>query len=211
VISSALIIQQASATGVIYVRWGRTSCNSKTSQLIYKGYVGANWYGSTGGGANHLCLPTNPDRGSGVVAGRQESASFVGGVKYGFNGGYSNNHPFSYANNNGADLTEQFAPCAVCFNKKATTQYMIPAKQSCPSSDMTFEYSGYLAGALHQATHYRTEYICLDGAPEARSPGLDASGPNHDGGFFFPVQGITDSLPAPYVNYEELTCAVCTI
>ena len=48
--------------GVVYTRWGKTSCPNVTgTELVYAGRAGGTWYGHTGGGANHLCMPNDPD------------------------------------------------------------------------------------------------------------------------------------------------------
>ena len=49
------------AGGVVYTRWGRTSCPSNTgAQLLYEGIAGGSYYNTYGGGANYVCLPKVP-------------------------------------------------------------------------------------------------------------------------------------------------------
>ena len=48
------------AGSVVYTRWGRTSC-PPTASLVYSGRAAGSWYGNTGGGANYLCMPNDPD------------------------------------------------------------------------------------------------------------------------------------------------------
>ena len=48
--------------GVVYMRWGKSSCPNITgTELVYAGRAGGSWYGHTGGGANYLCMPNDPD------------------------------------------------------------------------------------------------------------------------------------------------------
>jgi len=201
---SVVIIQQISA-GVIYTRWGRKTCGNG-SQLLFSGYVGGAHYTFSGSGANYLCLHNDPQWGSGNVPGNQIITGLLYGVEYEINTGYGPDKPFSVANNGGNALQNYDAVCAVCYNPKSTTQYMVAGRQICPSSDMRLEYSGYLMSAYY--LHYRSEFVCVDKAPESR-PGGEA---NNDGGLFYPVQGSCGSLPCPpYVERNEITCALCTI
>ena len=51
-----------SIAGTVYTRWGRTTCpNTPGTELVYAGRVGGSHPSASGGGANHLCLPENPD------------------------------------------------------------------------------------------------------------------------------------------------------
>jgi len=198
-------IQQVS--GIIYVRWGRNTCpNSAT--VLHTGYVGKGHYQHTGSGANYLCLHNKPVWGSGTLAGDQDLAAFIYGVEYqlGQGGGYKKDYPFNYDNIGGRDLHDNDAVCAVCYNGGANDVYMVAGRPDCPSADMTLEYTGYLVSERY--THYRGEFVCLDTSPEAR-PGGEA---DLNGGLFYPVQAGCGSLPCPpYVEGNELTCAVCTI
>ena len=114
---------------------GKTSCTNVTgTELVYAGRVGGSWFGHTGGGANYLCMPNDPDylRYQPGVNG----ASPVYGAEYELWGG----GPFR------ADSEAVFqhnAPCAVCYASTKVAVTMIPAKTRCPSI-WTLEYSGYL-------------------------------------------------------------------
>ena len=49
--------------GVVYTRWGRTTCPSTPgTQLLYAGRVAGSYFTERGGGANyiHTCLPEQP-------------------------------------------------------------------------------------------------------------------------------------------------------
>ena len=48
--------------GSNYVRWGRTVCPGGTgAEIVYSGRAAGPSITNTGGGANMLCLPDNPD------------------------------------------------------------------------------------------------------------------------------------------------------
>ena len=67
--------------GAVYVRWGRTVCPSdQGTELVYSGRAGGSHFTHQGGGANHLCLPDDPDHlqfTSGV-----QGNSYIYGVEY---------------------------------------------------------------------------------------------------------------------------------
>ena len=51
-----------SVAGATYVRWERTSCPTQLgTTLLYSGRAAGAWYNDNGGGANLLCLPSNPE------------------------------------------------------------------------------------------------------------------------------------------------------
>ena len=48
--------------GVTYTRWGKSSCPQiQGTELIYSGITGGTHYTHAGGGANHLCMPHDPE------------------------------------------------------------------------------------------------------------------------------------------------------
>ena len=48
--------------GVVYTRWGKTSCpNVSGTELVYAGRAGGTYYSHRGGAANYLCMPGDPD------------------------------------------------------------------------------------------------------------------------------------------------------
>ena len=137
----------------------------------------------------------------------QESSRMVPqiyGTEYEFNAGYVSS-PFSTGNNGGRSLQNHDAPCVVCLVPERSTVLMMPARRSC-NAGWRLEYTGYLA-SQHRDFH-RTEYLCLDEAPEVVQGGQD----NRDGALFYPVEAACGSLPCPrYINGYELACVVCTI
>ena len=52
----------ATGGGTVYTRWGRTSCPmNQGTDLVYSGRAGGTQYDHSGGGANLLCLPDDPE------------------------------------------------------------------------------------------------------------------------------------------------------
>jgi len=195
-----------SNAGALYTRWGRTTC-AEDSRVIYSGFMAGNHYQNTGGGANYLCVQNSPEKGSGNVAGFQAASGNLYPVQYWFDDGYlADSRPFSLDNNGGKVLYTAGAVCVLCYNEGASSQVMIPGKQSCPDSAMNLEYSGYLASDY--SGHMRTEFICMDGAPEPRQAGQADSAQS----IIYAVQGACPAGQAcQFVDGDEVTCAVCTI
>jgi hypothetical protein len=194
--------------GVTYYRWGRTTCGNG-SEVVYKGYMAGAHYSIdfVGSGANYLCVPENPQPGPGNVAGIQQASGRLYGVEYQLNDPYGPNQPFSFENNGGQSLQYQDAVCALCHRPKRSSNAMMPGRQDClaGNSDWILEYKGYLMSAHHSGI--RTEYVCVDEAPEAR-PGGEAINFQST---FDPVQAVCGTLPCPpYIQGDEVTCAVCS-
>ncbi|XP_019639248.1 PREDICTED: uncharacterized protein LOC109481186 [Branchiostoma belcheri] len=179
----------------VYIRWGRTTCpNDTDTSLIYDGIAGGTLYTHSGGGANYVCLPKDPEWG--VFTDGNQRTAYMQGAEYELNNGIN---PFP-----GASLHDHDVPCAVCHVASRGSKLMIPARLSCPSG-WTREYRGYLMTSYYN--QYRTEFVCMDGEPEARPGGHI----NHNGALFYPVEANCGSLPCPnYVQGRELTCVVCT-
>ena len=174
--------------GVIYTRWGKSTCPTTAgTQLVYAGRVGGTFAGHNGGGANYLCMPPDP-----------QYSTYAPGVR-----GHSSMYGVEYENPIGG-TTDNDATCAVCYVSTRETQLMLPAKTSCPTS-WTREYHGYLMS--EHDIHKRTSFVCVDGAFEA-VPGSQGHGSS---GHFYHVEAACGTMPCPpYVDYKELTCAVCT-
>ena len=177
--------------GTNYIRWGRTTCPSSAT-LVYHGLAAGSWWASTGGGANYLCLPHNPQYLS-YSPGHQDHRSLHGAEYELWNGSpYPNIHHHN-------------VPCAVCTASRSQ-KLMIPARVSCPSG-WTREYYGYLMASAANTGHYRTMYECMDRYPES-APG---SYLNRDGAVFYHVEASCNGVPCPpYDKEKELTCVVCT-
>ncbi|XP_053378726.1 uncharacterized protein LOC123526588 [Mercenaria mercenaria] len=181
--------------GSSYVRWGRTQCGANAS-MIYKGYTGGKWYGDTGGPANYVCMPEDPQWAK-YLDGFQDIGNRMYGTEYEDN--YESTfNPFSVHRAN------EDAPCVVCKSQRAIT-VMIPARTSCYTG-WHLEYTGYLM-TMSRHYHSSSEYICVDKDPEALVHGSQ----DENGNLLYLVEAACGSLPCgPYVNGRELACAVCS-
>ena len=180
-----------SGKGVVYTRWGRTSCPNDTgAELVYEGITGGSYYEHSGGGANYVCLPKDPQYKSIYVPFYR---SYVHGTEY------------ETVNDIFPGKHDHNAPCAVCYSSTKTVKLMIPARFTCPSS-WTREYKGYLM--THYYIHKKNAvYECVDENPES-IPGGSA---NNDGALFYFTVSTCNGLPCPpYVENKAITCVVCT-
>ena len=179
--------------GAVYVRWGRTSCPSdQGTELLYSGRAAGSKHNHLGGGANHLCMPDDPEHlqyGSGV-----QGYSYLYGVEYNLHSA----QPLRHVDNHNV-------PCAVCYTATRDTVVMIPANLHCPTH-WTVEYTGYLMTEYHG--HHRSTYECVDKDPES-VPELNAwSG---DSALFYHIEPNCAGLSCgPYDAEKELTCVMCS-
>ena len=180
--------------GTTYIRWGRTTCPTDNgTELLYSGRAGGTHHGHSGGAANYLCMPDDPDHlqyQSGV-----QGHSYVAGVEY----WYTSHPSLSSANNHNV-------PCAVCYVATRSVAVMIPAKTQCPTN-WTLEYIGYLMSE-YRGYDGRTMYECVDEDPES-IPGLNSV--TNLRAILHLVEPSCNGLSCPpYDDEKELTCAVCT-
>ena len=175
--------------GVVYIRWGRTTCPNTGAELLYEGIAGGSRWDQSGGGANYLCLPKVPQYLSTAVP---PVHSYLYGAEYRTKNSIFSKHSHS-------------VPCAVCYTSTKSTKIMIPAQTTCPKS-WTTEYVGYL-----MTDHYNHKrnavHECVDRNPES-IPGSEG-----DSGIalLYFVLGTCTGLPCPpYVNNRAITCVVCT-
>ena len=186
--------QGPSSGGVTYTRWGRTTCPTcQGTELVYTGRAGGSHWDHSGGAANYLCMPDDPNHlqyENGV-----QGWSSVTGVEY-----WYASHPSL------SSVNWDNVPCAVCYVATRSVSLMIPAKTQCPTL-WTLEYIGYLMTG--QFNHVgRTTYECVDKNPES-VPGLN--GHSSPTAFFLLVEPQCNGLSCPpYDAEKELTCAVCT-
>ena len=186
--------------GVTYIRWGNSSCPSVPgTELVYHGITAGSWHRDetgSGGGANYLCMPYNPQYGeyeSGV-----QGANPIYGTEY-----------QTYTGPVGSSTHEHNVPCAVCYVSTRETVLMLPARLECLGSSWTLEYNGYLMSAYASSNHYRTMFECVDRNPET----IPGSAANTDGAQFWHAEATCNGLPCSSSTYDpvkELTCAVCT-
>ena len=138
---------------VVYTRWGNTSCPStEGTSLVYSGITAGSWWSNTGGGANYLCMPEDPDYSTFITGVQADSRIY--GTEYQTQSGQTA-LPGVHQHN---------VPCAVCRTQQETV-LMIPGKTQCPDS-WREEYQGYLMSNCDASQHYRTMYECVDGNPE---------------------------------------------
>ena len=155
--------------------------------------MGGEIYKHRGGGVNYLCLPHSPKYNK-FKDGYQNS-----GRMYGSEYEVNTVNPFK------KNLHDHDAPCVVCYVSSRGSMLMMPARNDCPSG-WTEEYHGYLMTERHNHPH-SSDFICVDSYPEY----VPASHANKNGALLYPVEGRCGSLPClPYVEGQELTCAVCT-
>ena len=181
-----------SVGGVVYTRWGRTTCPNITgTQLVYAGRAAGSWHNHKGGAANHVCLPNDPSYLQ-YRSGYQNDRDYLHGSEYETSDG-----PLSAVHN-------QNIPCAVCYVSTRGTVLMIPGKTSCPSS-WTQEYNGYLM--TERYTHHRSMYECIDQNPESVPGGAG----DQPGALFYHVEATCSGIACPpYTVGRELTCVLCT-
>ena len=179
--------------GAIYTQWGKSFCPQiQGTELLYSGITGGTWYDHTGGGANYLCMPQDPEYSTTLTyRDGAQGYAYIYGAEYELPIQGTHNHNM---------------PCAVCYVPTRPTVVMIPAKASCPPT-WTREYHGYIMTA-HQ-NHQRTTFECVDAEQES----LPGSHPDTDGALFYHVEARTNEhgLPSPpYNGDKELNCVVCT-
>ncbi|XP_041477184.1 uncharacterized protein LOC121425233 isoform X2 [Lytechinus variegatus] len=168
------------------------SCNGQLSGIA----AGAH-YTHPGSGSNYLCLPPDPiydEHQSGGTRGLLYSAEYQTINAIGRLQGIHDHTP----------------KCAVCRAPSGrSTKLMIPARNKCPSDEWRLEYSGYLMS--DSFGHARTEFVCFDRDMEA----VPGTAGNEDGALFYMVTATcvagTGLRCGPYIDGQELTCAVCTI
>ena len=184
-----------SGSGVVYIRWGRTTCPDGAKRVYYGRGAGSH-YGTKGGTSDHLCLPETPQ-----YKNFYSSLSYLPelyGVEYDLDEGTSSllRHLFQ------ADM-----PCVLCSVSTRSKMIMIPARYECPS-DWNREYSGYLmSGAEHSGHVGSKSTICVDGESEA----VPRSETNTNPAIVYFMRAVCNGLPCPpYEANKLLTCAVCT-
>jgi hypothetical protein len=183
------------SAGVTYTRWGNGSCPSTPgTELVYSGIAGGTFYNIQGGGAEKLCMPTNPDYLSGTtgILARLSNSPVVDGAEYEFYSGPKTN------------VVNHNVPCAVCYASSKAAVIMIPAKSVCPPS-WTREYYGYLT--TEYKGHHRSSFNCIDVNPGVLPGGTGDT----NGALFYHVLSTCNGFQCPpYQANRALSCAVCT-
>ncbi|XP_035695695.1 short-chain collagen C4-like [Branchiostoma floridae] len=189
-------------TGPVYTTyniWGRRHCPT-SSEEIYSGVAGGEYYSHTGGASDFQCLPMDP-----IYARTAPNEQSTRGLMYPvqYMGSWPNNAAYTASVNHDV-------PCAVC-RARRSTHITVPARNVCPSG-WTLEYKGFLLAAYqHSSSYDRSQYICVDELFET----VPSTGSSVYAAQLFPAEGKCTSgggLPcSPYIEGYELTCAVCSI
>ena len=184
------------SSGVVYTRWGRTSCPSGT-QVVYTGIAAGARYTTKGGASNRFCLPSVPQ-----YKDFQSTQPFLGelySVEYHFDNGHSS----LLQNIRAADM-----PCAVCSTTTKSQLLTVPARYTCPIG-WHLEYSGYMMSEAEYTTHVNSkEAICVDESAEA----IPGTGAHLSLSLVYFMRATCNGIPCPpYDSVSLLTCAVCTM
>ena len=150
----------ASAGGVSFTRWGRTTCpDTNATQTLYQGTMAGSSFNEAGS-AEYLCLHQQPQF-LNTTPGVQTYRGYLHGTKYA-------------ARDSPPAFSEMFlddAPCAVCYITTRTAKITIPARTSCPPS-WTTEYYGYLMADRHSSNHKTRVPVCIDVNAESAEVGI---------------------------------------
>lgn len=192
-----------SDAGVSYVRWGRTVCPAGTHKL-YQGYMGGPAWNAKGDGSNYLCIHNDPLFVR-PKAGFQGYSGAIWGVEFDLFNVFDGT--FSTENIPGGAVIENDMVCVVCYVEGSFDKLVIPGRPDCGSTGYDLQYKGFLVTELNYADRQRSEFVCMDEAPEGRPGGTN----NDNQGIIYPVEVACGSLPCnPFVNGYEMPCAVCT-
>ena len=185
-------VKGAQIGGAVYVRWGRTVCPSgQETELVYAGTAGGSYYSHSGGAANIICMPRNPDHLR--YRSGQQGYSYVYEVRISGGGSQPLSSFYGY-----------YLPCAVCYTHARDTILKIPAKVNCPAN-WTREYYGYLLTEYYGHSG-RLMYECIDKDPERKASASSSSA------YLYHVEPVCNNglSCAPYDSSKELTCVVCS-
>ena len=186
----------AAQSGVVYTRWGRTTCPSgQETELVYSGRAGGGHWNVQGGAANCICMPSIPEYST--YASGANGHSFLYGVQYEM---HHNGEPLPRR------LNSHNVPCAVCHVPERGSMIMIPAKRSCPAS-WTKQYEGALMSTRYDNNHKRTMFECVDVNTES-VPGTAADSAS---AVLYHIEASCSGMPCPpYNSQKELRRVVCT-
>ena len=156
--------------------------------------MAGSFFNHKGDGANHLCLPFDPEFVSGV--GSSGGANIYG----------SEYRSANLINSAKRNIEHRNIPCAVCRVQMRSTAIMVPAHNSCPGG-WTREYYGFLMAAYY--TNRNTYYICMDREMKT----LPGYAGDQKGNQLYSVGtqcGYGLDCP-PYQADKPITCAMCTM
>ncbi|XP_071133346.1 uncharacterized protein [Mytilus edulis] len=185
--------------GASYTQWGRSTCTSRNSKLVYDGYTSGSSYAKPGAAANHLCLPKKPQWG--VYDEKVNTNPFIGAAVFNIYDIDIKNSLFDKSK-----YDRYSFPCAVCHTKTGSSTLMIPGRKDC-IGDWKKEYTGYLMAGWPDHTA-ATEYLCIDAESERSKK---ASSWTNKPIIFTVAAKCNGVLPCPpYVDGREMTCVVCS-
>ena len=128
--------------GVVYIRWGESSCPRHT-RLLHDGIV----VQSANKMTNLLCIP----RHSAHSASPTHPCTTTPPTSH-----ITRMEPLLYTNQLGA---ADAIPCARCYSSHHSTHFMHPGSSTCPGGGWTRQYHGHLMTAYELST---TDVLCAD-------------------------------------------------
>ena len=177
--------------GTVYTRWGRAECpDTPNTTILYRGLMVGGHSTLSGGGANYLCLPEEPEYQDKTTIHGHYSRLY--GTEYGHSPVYEN-------------LLHHNVPCAVCFNEVRNLNLVMPAAITCLWGWVQ-EYTGYLMTekALHE---HNAMYTCVDQNADSVPGSIQDSSSSS----IYHAVGSCNGLPCyPYHENVPITCTVCT-
>lgn len=181
-------------TGSSYIHWGRRDC-PRDSEVVYSGRSVGSAVGTTGGGANPLCVMHTPLYGQ--HSDIQNTGSSVVGAIYGTSG---------YGIRQLNRVHGKQIPCAVCLATNRSVTFNYPGRTDCPPN-FELAYGGYLFAAHY--SHQKSNWICIDQEAEGLS-GTSSSSQ----AMWYPTEIHCSGMrcgsdEGSYVADRELACAVC--
>ena len=186
----------AKRVGVVFTRWGRTSCpDTDGTESVYKGRVAGSSPYQQGGTSDYLCL-SGPEYDATSTPQRrhtEEQPTLVG---------------TEYATFEKEPLYEvggEIVPCVTCRTYRRNALLVIPARVTCPES-WTTEYSGFLLSSASGSSG-PTSTVCVDRNPDWICSEEDRS----RSAKLYHMEAEIEVVDTP-TNYteRELPCVVCT-
>lgn len=189
-LNCAQCTSEAAEVGDVFVQWGRSSCTSATSSLLYPGIAVTHSKDDGGGGTDTICLPLSkesslPSQPLPLGAPELYAINFE-----------TNNGGVSFASLHGLSIH-----CAVCqSNTAGSTTFMQSANDVCPSGFNT-EYRGYIMASRDRidSNHQKQHWICMDVGAEEGSSRIDDNQP-----WLFLAQLVVSILPSPPYTHLEV-------
>ena len=151
------------------------------------------WYLHGGSGANHLCLPFDPQYVPNVG---NAGSAHVYGAEY---------EAVNQLNAGKRNIQDRNIPCAVCRVQTRSTVIMVPAHNSCPQG-WTRENYGFLMATAN--SHGKGNFICMDREMKT----LPGHGANRNGLLMYSVTTeCSYGLDCPpYHTGKPFTCTMRT-